>query len=441
MVRMDSDRLLVLNLVLVVVLIALTAFFVAVEFAIVRVRGSRVDQLIAEGHKKALAVKQVTSNLDGYLSACQLGITITALGLGWLGEPTVEKILHPVFHSLHIPEAVTGILSFLIAFVVITYLHVVVGELAPKTIAIRKAEAVAMLTAKPLILFTKIMRPFIWTLNGSANQLVKLIGIKPASEHEEAHSEEEIQIIINESFESGKINQSEYGYVNRIFAFDNMLAREIMVPRTDMVCLYTDKTREENLEIIVEQQYTRFPVVEESKDNVIGIINTKQFFLALRNNPDLEVASILQPVMAVSEVTPVNELLQRMQKEGTHIAILIDEYGGTAGLVTIEDILEEIVGEIRDEFDKEEEQPIVQLGDNHVIVDGKVGVNQINDLLMSGLDTEDVDTIGGWLYGTHPEMNVGETLEHQNLIFKLLDKEPHRFKRLEIVKMIPETEQ
>ena len=150
---MDSDRLLVLNLVLVVVLIALTAFFVAVEFAIVRVRGSRVDQLIAEGRKNALAVKQVTSNLDGYLSACQLGITITALGLGWLGEPTVEQILHPVFHRLQIPEAVTGILSFLIAFVVITYLHVVVGELAPKTIAIRKAESVAMLTAKPLILF------------------------------------------------------------------------------------------------------------------------------------------------------------------------------------------------------------------------------------------------------------------------------------------------
>lgn len=438
---MDSDRLLVLYLFLVVVLIALTAFFVAVEFAIVRVRGSRVDQLIAEGRKNALAVKQVTSNLDGYLSACQLGITITALGLGWLGEPTVEKILEPVFHSLQIPEAVTGILSFLLAFIVITYLHVVVGELAPKTIAIRKAENVALLTAKPLIMFTKIMRPFIWTLNGSANQLVKLVGIKPASEHEEAHSEEEIQIIINESFESGKINQNEYGYVNRIFAFDNMLAREIMVPRTDMVCLYTDKTRDENLEIIVEQQYTRFPVVEESKDNIIGIINTKQFFLALRNNPNLDVASILQPVMAVSEVTPVNELLQRMQKEGTHIAILIDEYGGTAGLVTIEDILEEIVGEIRDEFDKEEEQPIVQLEDNHVIVDGKVGVNQINDLLLSELDTEDVDTIGGWLYGTHPEMNVGETLEHQNLIFKLLDKEPHRFKRLEIVKMVPETEQ
>ncbi|MNO14436.1 Magnesium and cobalt efflux protein CorC [compost metagenome] len=434
---MDSDRFLVLNLGLIVILIAMTAFFVAVEFAIVRVRSSRVDQLISEGHKNALAVKQVTSNLDEYLSACQLGITITALGLGWLGEPTVEKILHPLFHSMHVPDAVSGILSFIIAFVVVTYLHVVVGELTPKTIAIRKSESVAMFTAKPLILFNKLMRPFIWSLNGSANQLVKLMGIKPASEHEEAHSEEELQIIINESYESGKINQSEYGYVNRIFAFDNLLAKEIMVPRTDMVCLYTDKTRQENLDVIKEQQYTRFPVVSGSKDNIIGIVNTKQFFLAYEDNPDLEVASILQPVMAVSEVTPVNELLKRMQLEGTHIAILIDEYGGTAGLVTIEDILEEIVGEIRDEFDKEEEQPIVQLNDNHLVVDGKVTVTQINDLLMTELDTIDVDTIGGWLFGMHPDMNVGETYLFENLDFKLLEKEPHRFRKLEIIKKLP----
>lgn len=434
---MDSDRFLVLNLVLIVILIAMTAFFVAVEFAIVRVRGSRIDQLIAEGNKKALAVKKVTSNLDEYLSACQLGITITALGLGWLGEPTVEKILHPLFHDLHLPDAATGILSFIIAFVVITYLHVVVGELAPKTIAIRKAESVAMFTAKPLIFFNKLMRPFIWSLNGSANQLVKLMGIKPASEHEEAHSEEELQIIINESFESGKINQSEYGYVNRIFAFDNLLAKEIMVPRTDMVCLYTDRSRAENLDIVKEQQYTRFPVISGSKDNVIGVINTKQFFLAYEDNPNLEIASILQPVMAVSEVTPVNELLKRMQKEGTHIAILIDEYGGTAGLVTIEDILEEIVGEIRDEFDKEEEQPIVQLSEHHLVVDGKVTITQINDLLATELDTTDVDTIGGWLFGMHPEMNVGEVYSYHLLDLKLLDKEPHRFRKLEIIKKQP----
>ncbi|GAA0406618.1 hemolysin family protein [Paenibacillus motobuensis] len=435
---MDSDRLLGLNLVMVAILIALTAFFVAVEFAIVRVRESRVDQMILEGNKKALSVKQIITHLDDYLSACQLGITITALGLGWLGEPTVERILHPLFHSLQIPDAISKVLSFIIAFVVVTYLHVVVGELAPKTIAIRKAETVAMLTAKPLIWFNKIMRPFIWTLNGSANQLVKLVGIKPASEHEEAHSEEELQIIINESFESGKINQSEYGYVNRIFAFDNLLAKEIMVPRTDMVCLYTEKSRRENLDIIKEQQYTRFPVVRGNKDNIIGFINTKQFFLASEDNPDLDIASILQPTMAVSEVTPVNELLQRMQREGTHMAILIDEYGGTAGLVTIEDILEEIVGEIRDEFDKEEEQPLVMVNENHVIVDGKVTINHINDLFMADISTDDVDTIGGWLFGTNPEMKVGETLEHEELTFKLLEKEPNRFRKLEIIKLVPE---
>ncbi|MCH1640257.1 hemolysin family protein [Paenibacillus timonensis] len=431
---MDSDRYLVLNLAMVVVLIALTAFFVAVEFAIVRVRGSRVDQLIAEGRKGAVAVKQVTSNLDGFLSACQLGITITALGLGWLGEPTVESMLHPLFLSLEVPEAVGSALSFIIAFVVITYFHVVVGELAPKTVAIRKAEEIAIVTAKPLILFTKVMRPFIWALNGSANQLVRLFGVKPASEHEEAHSEEELQIIINESFESGKINQSEFGYVNRIFAFDNLLAKEIMVPRTDMVCLYTDKTRQENLEIIREQQYTRFPVVEGSKDNVIGIVNTKQFFLAYEGNPDLDFAALLQPVMAVSEVTPVNELLKKMQQEGTHLAILIDEYGGTAGLVTLEDILEELVGEIRDEFDKEEEDPIVQLDESHVVALGTVTVNQINEVLLADLSTEEVDTIGGWLYGRNPSMDVGDTLEHEDMTFKLLEKEPHRFKKLEIIK-------
>lgn len=437
---MQGDRFLTLNLGLVVLLIAATAFFVAVEFAIVRVRSSRVDQLIAEGRKNALAVKQVTSNLDGYLSACQLGITITALGLGWLGEPTIEGLLGPIFHQLQVPTAITGLLSFIIAFVIITYLHVVVGELAPKTIAIRKAEEVAMLTAKPLILFTKVMKPFIWTLNGSANQLVKLVGIKPASEHEEAHSEEELQIIINESFESGKINQSEFGYVNRIFAFDNMLAKEIMVPRTDMICLYTDKTREENLSIITEQQYTRFPVVSGNKDNIIGVINTKQFFLAYEGNPNLEISSILRPVMTVSEVMPVNELLKKMQLEGSHMAILIDEYGGTSGLVTIEDILEEIVGEIRDEFDTEEEQPIQQLGDHHLIVDGKVAINQINDTLLTNLDSAEVDTIGGWLYGMHPEMEEGETLEHDGVMFTLLDKEPHRFRRLEIIKQEATTE-
>ncbi|MDT9721325.1 hemolysin family protein [Paenibacillus sp. ClWae2A] len=436
---MESERY-ALNLVLVAFLIGLSAFFVAVEFALVRVRPSRIDQMIAEGNKRAVAVKQAVANLDGYLSACQLGITITSLGLGWLGEPTVEKILHPVFESLQIPEAVSSFLSFVIAFASITYLHVVVGELAPKTIAIRKAETVALLTSTPIIWFNRIMYPFIWLLNGSANQLVKLFGIKPASEHEDAHSEEELQIIINESFESGKINQAEFGYVSRIFAFDEMLAKEIMVPRTDMVCLYVNRTNEENLEIIREEQYTRFPVVNESKDDIIGIINTKQFFLELYGNDEpVDLSSLIQPVSAVHETTPVKDLLKKMQKDGVHIAVLVDEYGGTSGIVTIEDVLEQIVGEIRDEFDADEVEDIQVINENYVIMDGKVSLSKVNDMFMSSLDADEWDTIGGWLYSHRPEMNEQEEYEFENLIFVLLEKDKNRFYKVAVVPKEPLT--
>lgn len=434
---MDSERY-ALNLVLVAVLIGLSAFFVAVEFALVRVRMSRIDQMVAEGNKRALAVKQAVANLDGYLSACQLGITITSLGLGWLGEPTVEKILHPVFESMSIPDALASFLSFVIAFVLITYLHVVVGELAPKTIAIRKAETVALLTSGLIIWFNRIMYPFIWLLNGSANQLVKLFGIKPASEHEAAHSEEELQIIINESFESGKINQAEFGYVSRIFAFDEMLAKEIMVPRTDMVCLYLNKTNEENLEIIREEQYTRFPVVNESKDDIIGIINTKQFFLELYgNDTPVDLSSLIQPVSAVHETTPVKDLLKKMQKDGVHIAVLVDEYGGTSGIVTIEDVLEQIVGEIRDEFDADEEEEIQIVNEHYVMMDGKVSLSKVNDMFMASLDADEWDTIGGWLYSHRPEMNEQDEYEYENLTFVLLEKDKNRFYKVAIVPKDP----
>ncbi|SEL05829.1 hemolysin family protein [Paenibacillus sp. OK003] len=436
---MESERY-ALNLVLVAFLIGLSAFFVAVEFALVRIRPSRIDQMIAEGNKRALAVKQAVANLDGYLSACQLGITITSLGLGWLGEPTVEKILHPVFESMNMPEAVSSFLSFVIAFVAITYLHVVVGELAPKTIAIRKAEAVALLTSTPIIWFNRIMYPFIWLLNSSANQLVKLFGIKPASEHEDAHSEEELQFIINESFESGKINQAEFGYVSRIFAFDEMLAKEIMVPRTDMVCLYVNRSNEENLDIIRQEQYTRFPVVNESKDDIIGIINTKQFFLELYGNEEpVDLSSLIQPVSAVHETTPVKDLLKKMQKDGVHIAVLVDEYGGTSGIVTIEDVLEQIVGEIRDEFDADEVEDIQVINENYVIMDGKVSLSKVNDMFTSNLDADEWDTIGGWLYSHRPEMNEQEEYEFENLTFVLLEKDKNRFYKVAVVPKEPLT--
>lgn len=422
-----------LNIVLIVVLIALTAFFVATEFAIVKLRTSRVDQMVNEGRKNALAVRKVTSNLDGYLSACQLGITITALGLGWLGEPTVEKILFPVFQDLGVPVSTSHIVSFAIAFMLITFLHVVIGELAPKSIAIQKAEQVTVWTAPLIIFFYKLMYPFIWVLNGSANMLVRAFGMRPASEHEEAHSEEEIRIILSESYESGKINKTEYGYVNRIFEFDELLAREIMVPRTDMVCLYTDKSLSENLSIIKKEQYTRFPVASESKDHIIGFINTKQFFLHYDNQPDFDLQKLIQPLLIVPEVMPIKKLLPTMQQQRVHIALLLDEYGGTSGLITIEDILEEIVGEIRDEFDGDEKKPIEKIDEHRYLIVGNTLLNEVNEVTGTSFVDDDIDTIGGWLYSNHPELQKGEQVQYGSVTFIIRERDKNRIRKVEMI--------
>jgi CBS domain containing-hemolysin-like protein len=387
---------------------------------------------VLEGRKNALAVQKVTSNLDAYLSACQLGITITALGLGFLGEPTVEKILLPLFEGADLSEAVSHALSIGIAFIIITFIHVVVGELAPKSWAIQKAEFLTFLTAKPIIFFHRLMYPFIWLLNGSANALVRMFGLKPMKEHEEAHTEEEIQIILNESYQSGMINNTEFGYVSRIFAFDELLAKEIMVPRTDMICLYTNATLAENLEIIRKEQYTRFPVALESKDNIVGMINTKQLFLSYDANKELDFKKLIHPVLSVSEVTPVKMLLKRMQQERVHIAILVDEYGGSSGLITIEDILEEIVGEIRDEFDADERKEIEQLADNCYLLDGKVLLDELEALAGKHFDEEDVDTIGGWLYSKLHDPKPGKEYLHENLKFIIRETSKNRIRKIEM---------
>jgi len=423
-----------LKLSAVAALIVLTAFFVAAEFALVKLRSSRVEQMVAEGHRNAKAVKHVTSNLDDYLSACQLGITITALGLGWLGEPTVEQLLHPTFHALHLSDSVSSLLSFIIAFVVVTYLHVVLGELAPKSIAIQRAERISQFTSPALIGFHKAMYPFIWVLNGSARVFIRAFGFRNVSEHEEAHSEEEIRVILSESYESGKINKTEFGYVNRIFRFDDLLARQVMVPRTDMICLYADKTLEENFEIIKREQYTRFPVALGSKDNLVGFMNTKQFFLAYADNPKHEFKKLLHPIMTVPEAMPIKHLLRKMQAEGVHLAALLDEYGGTSGIITIEDILEEIVGEIRDEFDKDEQKEIQVDKTNRYVVDGKVLIRTINKMLGTDMSSEDVDTIGGWMWSNNPDIVIGDQIQIDSYTFKVMEQENNRIRKIEIVK-------
>lgn len=430
------------NLALVVILIALTAFFVASEFAIIRVRSSRIDQLIEEGNKRAIAAKKVTSNLDEYLSATQLGITVTALGLGWIGEPAILSLIGPLFELLHIPTQITGILSFIVAFSFITFLNVVVGELAPKTIAIQKAEQVALSIAKPLIWFHKITFPIIWLLNHSAQAVAKMLGFQQTSENE-AHSEEELRFILSDSYENGEINQSEYKYVNNIFEFDDRLAKEIMVPRTEILSISKDETLQSFVDMAKKERYTRYPVVEGDKDHVIGLVNLKEVFadyIKNHGNKLNKIENYTRPIIRVMENIPIHDLLLKMQKERIHMAVLMDEYGGTAGLVTVEDILEEIVGEIRDEFDNDEVPPIQVLSTGHYILDSKLLIKEVNDLLGLEIDDEDIDTIGGWILTENYDVTVGDMIEKEGYSFKVLEMEDHTIKSIEVKKNQEEKE-
>ncbi|MBB6514116.1 CBS domain containing-hemolysin-like protein [Gracilibacillus halotolerans] len=431
----------IVNLLLVAILILMTAFFVATEFAIVKVRSTRIDYLVDNGNKRALPAQKILNNLDGYLSACQLGITVTALGLGWLGEPTIMRLLNPVFESIGLNPTIGSVISFIIAFATITFLHVVIGELAPKTVAIQKAEEVTLLLARPLIFFYNVMYPFIWLLNGSARQFIRLFGFKPINNHEAAHSEEELRLILSESYESGEINQAEMTYVTNIFEFDERLAKEIMKPRTEMICIYKEDSFDEIYEIVHDGQFTRYPVAHNDKDNIVGLINIKEILTErYEDENEFSIDNYIRPIIHVSEATPIKQLLLKMQKDQIHMAIVNDEYGGTAGLVTVEDILEEIVGEIRDEFDVDE-VPLIEEQDNHTyIVSGRLQIEELNDVLGIELENEDIDTIGGWIFAQQLDVKVGTLIEAQGYQFIVEEINGYQIVRIKVIKTVePET--
>ncbi|MFB1081472.1 hemolysin family protein [Jeotgalibacillus sp. JSM ZJ347] len=428
------------NLILVVVLLACTAFFVVSEFSIVKVRSTRIDQLLEEGHPKAANAKKVTDNLDEYLSACQLGITVSALALGWIGGPTIAYMLAPLFSGLDLSW--TPVLSFILAFSLITFLHVVVGELSPKIIAIQQAEKITLMFAAPLIWFYRILYPFIRFLNGSARLLTGMFGLKHSSANDAAHSEEELRMILSESLKSGEINQSEYKFVNKIFEFDERVAKEIMVPRTEIASVDSGLTLLEVFEVMKEEQYTRYPVTEDGdRDNIIGMINMKELmtsFIENQENGKRPISEFKHPIIQVIDSIPIHELLHKFQRDRMHMGILLDEYGGTSGLVTMEDIIEEIVGEIQDEFDADEIPDVQQIHENHYILDSKVLVQSVNELLDIDIDEEDVDTIGGWFMTRNFNAEVGDEIYEQGYVFRVNDVEGYHILYLEVWKLSEE---
>ena len=422
----------ILNLFLIALLVLMNGFFVSAEFAMVKVRGSRIEALVEAGNKRAIYASNIVRNLDAYLSACQLGITLASLGLGWLGEPAIAHLLEPMFTALGLgPVYVHGI-SIVIAFVIITILHIVLGELAPKTMAIRKSETVTLWSAALLTFFYKLMYPFIWALNGMANSLLRLFRMAPASEHDSAHSEDEIRILMKESNKSGLIDNTELALVDNIFDFTATSAREIMIPRTEMICLNANQSMLENLEIASESMRTRYPVYNGDKDHIIGFIHIKD----LMRSQLTDTISVIRPILAVPESTPISDLLKRMQRSKTQIAILIDEYGGTSGMVTLEDIMEEIVGEIQDEFDQE--RPAIEKVDEmEYSIDGMMLIEEVSERFELDMDRSDYDTIGGWLYSrveTIPP-EVGQSVEYGGYVFVIQETEHKRISRVNVIKL------
>ncbi len=422
----------ILHLSLIILLVLLNGFFVSVEYAMVKVRSSRIDALIEEGSKRALAARNIVRNLDAYLSACQLGITLASLALGWLGQPAVATIVGPLLTSIGFGETSVHVISLIIAFMFITVLHIVLGELAPKTIAVNKAESVILLTAGPMNVFYKLMYPSIWIVNGLARGLLRIFQMAPASELGTAHTEEEIRILMQESNKSGLIDNTEMDLVDNIFEFVDTMAREIMIPRTEMICLNNNLPAEENLEVAFEGMRTRYPVCDGDKDHILGFIHIKDLIRGSASS----YTKLIRPILTVPESIQISALLKVMQRAKTQIAILIDEYGGTSGMVTLEDIMEEIVGEIQDEFD--EERPGVEKhGDDEYSIDGLMLIEEINDRLGLQMETEDYDTIGGWLY-SKLEVNPpqkGQSVEFDDHLFIVEEMENKRISRIKLLKM------
>jgi CBS domain containing-hemolysin-like protein len=435
-VRMEALNLTttLLNFTIVLFLIAANGFFVAAEFALVSVRLTRIEQLAEEGNRAARIVLRAKHDPNRFLSAAQIGITLASLALGWVAEPTVAAVLMAGFHAAHIglSEAVLHTIATVITFIFITFLHIVLGESIPKGFALNRTEPTVLITAFPMEWMAIVTTPFIHVLNASSVWLMHRMGIEATSAHHMVYTEDELKRIVTASHEVGILEAEEQAMLHKVFAFSDRVAREVMVPRPDIKFLSVDIAWKDLLHQVREHAHTRFPVYEESIDNVLGVFHTKDLFAFLdEKSPDeLDMHALMREVMFVPENKSVDDLLTEFKKGRAQIAIVMDEFGGTAGLVTLEDLLEEIVGEIEDEFD-EPEPDLEQITPTQFRVDGGYRIADFNERFGSDFSTEDFDTMAGLVFGAigrEPQLNDEVTLGR--FYFRVERMEGHRITRL-----------
>ncbi|WP_227355874.1 hemolysin family protein [Haladaptatus salinisoli] len=426
------------GLLLAFFLVIMNGVFVAAEFAFVKVRPTRVNALVDRGKPGASLVQDVIENLDGYLAVSQLGITLSSLGLGWIGEPAVATLIEPVLGEV-LPAGTIHLVAFALGFGFVTFLHVVFGELAPKTFAIQEAERVALLVAPLMKFFYYAFMPGIIVFNGTANYFTRLVGVSPASEGEETHTEEEILMILSRSEESGHIDLDEVEMIESVFELGDTIAREIMVPRPDVETVSASMALPELRSVTASGTYTRYIVLDEDGEQPIGFVHAKDILQASENKSDhdnpITARDLARDVIVVPETRRIDTILAEFQTHGGgQIAVVIDEWGVFEGIVTIEDILEEIVGDIRDEFDTAPQDPTIeQRDDGTYVVDGGVPVQEVNERLGTEFETDAVETIGGFVFsqlGREPE--VADQIEQNGYILRVDAIDNARIERLVI---------
>jgi CBS domain containing-hemolysin-like protein len=423
-------------------LVVLNGLFVAAKFSLVKIRSTQVDRLEREGRAAAGMVRVATGKLDAYLAVCQLGITISSLGLGWLGEPAVATVIAPLFDLFGIPQGVLHPVALAVSFGIITFLYVVFGELAPKTIAIQSTERTSLFVAPFMRFFYYLLLPGTMLFNGAANLFTRLLGYPPASE--DTPTEDEIRTLVRQSARQGRLDEGEEEMVGAVFELDDKVAREIMVPRPDVVSLPADMSLRKLLSVAAAGNYTRYPVYEgDSSDRIIGAVHVKDVLRAVESegglDADLTARDLAREVLVVPENRPIDEILKDFQRQEIQMAIVIDEWGSFEGLFTLEDIIEEIVGEIRDEFD-EEEPAIRELPDGSYAIDGRIPIGVVNEALGSKFESEDFDTIGGLVLGAigrAPE--VGDEVRLDGYLLRVDEVDGPRVAHV-IAREVPEEE-
>ena len=432
------------NLLLVLVFLLMNAFFVVAEFALVRVRRSQVDMAVAEKRRGAEAARDVTTHINAYLSACQLGITLASLAIGWLGEPAVSAVLEEPLLALGLPQAAVHPICIAVGFFIVTTLHVVVGELIPKSFAIFSTEKYALITAAPLRVFYKITYPVMVIFNGITNGVMRLFGHDPADEHE-VYTGDEIKLLIDESTESGLIDPEQNEFVDNIFDLGDKDAEAIMTPRTELIVLEEEDTMAENLETIRQYKYTRYPVCRGSKDHIIGFVHVKDLYGMPDDTPMEEWP--IREIPAVPETAPIARLLETLQEKRTEITVVVDEHGGTAGIVTMSDIMEQIVGRIDDEYLHPCEDEVITLPDGSFLIDGSLAIGEVEELI--GFEPEEAaecETAGGLLLSLFDRIpDEGDTVVLEGLrtkvTFRVIDMDRLRIDKIAVTLEKPEAEE